>query len=239
MAKISERHPARLYRASVDPWQAGRQNVGTMAGIMRYNFRFTAIVSVLLAVAAMVQGVSGEWLYLGVAMVTVALEILTRRDDEHQFFSRESSRRGPADATDRRNAASRGPSRRIIGLISRNTQPLSRLGGSQVATSSGWSSILMTSSTPTLPMTSSSPRTRKRGSRGEIRSASRNGWHATAVQLSCRIRQAENRNDLLRALRDPSSGHPFFARFRELTPNDVESHRSCGFLVATRSSSAR
>jgi hypothetical protein len=94
-----------------------------VAAIMRYNFRFTAIVSVLLAVAAMVQGVSGEWLYLGVAMVTVALEILTRRDDEHQFFSRESSRRGPADATDRRNAASRGPSRRIIGLISRNTQP--------------------------------------------------------------------------------------------------------------------
>jgi hypothetical protein len=46
---------------------------------MRYNFTFAAFVSVLLAVAAMMQGVSGKSLYLGVALVTVALEALTRR----------------------------------------------------------------------------------------------------------------------------------------------------------------
>jgi hypothetical protein len=43
---------------------------------MSYNFTVAAIVSVLLAVAAMVQGVSGQWLFVGVAVVTVALEIL-------------------------------------------------------------------------------------------------------------------------------------------------------------------
>src|SRR4029453_3702575 len=43
---------------------------------MSYNFPVAAIVSVLLAVAAMVQGVSGQWLFVGVAVVTVALEIL-------------------------------------------------------------------------------------------------------------------------------------------------------------------
>jgi hypothetical protein len=46
---------------------------------MRYNFTFAAVVSVLLAVAATVQGAPGKWLYLGVAVVTVALENLTRR----------------------------------------------------------------------------------------------------------------------------------------------------------------
>src|SRR4029453_268718 len=43
---------------------------------MSYNFTVAAIVSVLLAVAAMVQGVSGQWLFVGVAVGTVALEIL-------------------------------------------------------------------------------------------------------------------------------------------------------------------
>jgi hypothetical protein len=74
---------------------------------MRYNFELAAIVSVLLAAAALVQSASGKWLYLGVAVVTVALEMLTRRDDDHQFFSRGSSRRGAAHATDRRSATSR------------------------------------------------------------------------------------------------------------------------------------
>jgi hypothetical protein len=46
---------------------------------MRYNFTFTAIVSVLLAVGATVQGAPGQSLYVGVAVVIVALEILTRR----------------------------------------------------------------------------------------------------------------------------------------------------------------
>ena len=46
---------------------------------MTYNFTFTAILSVLMAVAAVVLGVSGKSLYLGVALVTVALEALTRR----------------------------------------------------------------------------------------------------------------------------------------------------------------
>jgi hypothetical protein len=46
---------------------------------MRYHFTLAAIVSVLMAVAATVQGAPGKWLYLGVAVVTVALEILTRR----------------------------------------------------------------------------------------------------------------------------------------------------------------
>ncbi len=67
---------------------------------MRYNFTFAAIVSVLLAVAAMVQGVSGERLYLGVAVVTVALKILTERDDDYQIFSPGSSRRGAAHAAE-------------------------------------------------------------------------------------------------------------------------------------------
>ena len=50
---------------------------------MRYKFTFAAIVSVILAVAAVVQNVSGKSLYLGMAVITVALEILTRRDDDH------------------------------------------------------------------------------------------------------------------------------------------------------------
>jgi hypothetical protein len=74
---------------------------------MRYHFTFAAIVSVLIAVAATVQDAPGKWLYLGVALVTVALENLTRRDDDHQFFPRESSRRGATDAAESVTVTSR------------------------------------------------------------------------------------------------------------------------------------
>jgi hypothetical protein len=53
---------------------------------MRSNSTFAAFVSLLLAVAAMVQGVSGKWLYLGAAVFTVALDVIRR--DDHQFLSR-------------------------------------------------------------------------------------------------------------------------------------------------------